>query len=157
MVLKSTFQFNKEEKKMRKGLVLLVTIFLFLFSSQAMACEVKLFFFNQEYEIVEVPFSIDMENLSKREIVKKVTEKLLQGPQDSLLTFIPEGTKLNYVVLLGGNVILDFSEELQSYGGGSFNVMKIRKQFDSLYQLPFIKEIIFTVEGKGEREGVLQP
>jgi len=62
------------------------------------------------------------------------------------------------VILLGETIILDFSKELQDYGGGSFNVLHIREQFEkTLYQFSFVKNIIFLVNGKGEESGVLQP
>lgn len=151
---------------MKERIFILVLIFMIVFVFQSSACEwisrlealkLNLFFFDENYEIEKVPFYFETNNFSKEKIVKVIIEKILEGPQDSLLSFIPEGTTLNHVVFLGETIILDFSEELQSYGGGSFNVMKIRKQFESLYQLPFIKDIVFTVEGKGEIDGVLQP
>lgn len=140
---------------------------MIVFVFQSSACEwisrlealkLNLFFFDKNYEVKKVPFYFETNNFSREEIVEVLIEKILEGPSDnSLLSFIPKGTKLNHIVFLGKTVVLDFSEELQDYGGGSFNVMKIRRQFETLYQLPFIKDVVFTVEGKREIDGVLQP
>jgi spore germination protein GerM len=145
-------------KKMLFFLILLT----FLLVSEGAICngiEANVYFFNQEDSLVGVSHLIEMKNFCNAEIIRKVVNLLLEGPrEDNLFSFIPEKTKLNRVILIGKTVILDFSKELQGYGGGSFNVMHIREQFEkTIFQFSFIKNIIFTVEGKGEYDGVLQP
>jgi len=151
---------------MKKALIFLVLLLVLLSStSEALAIsednivELKIYFYDQEDYLIEVPYLIKMDGFSKVGIVKKAIKKLLEGPErDDLFSFIPKGTKLNYVILLGETIILDFSKELQDYGGGSFNVLHIREQFEkTLYQFSFVKNIIFLVNGKGEESGVLQP
>ncbi len=154
---------------MKKGLIFLILLLiLFLFALEGLAynwvveadaVELKIYFFNQEDCLTKISYLIKVDGFSKTEVVRKAVEKLLRGPEsDNLFSFIPEGTKLNYVILLGETIILDFSKELQDYGGGSFNAIHIRQQFEeTLYQFPFIKNIIFLVNGEGEESGVLQP
>jgi len=151
---------------MKKALIFLVLLLVLLSStSEALAisedniAELKIYFYDQEDYLIEVSYLIKMDGFSKVGIVKKAIKKLLEGPErDDLFSFIPKGTKLNYVILLGETIILDFSKELQDYGGGSFNVLHIREQFEkTLYQFSFVKNIIFLVNGKGEESGVLQP
>ena len=99
-------------------------------------------------------------------VIQHAIEKLLEGPSDherkryDLRTAIPEGTKLNnlWIDIYRGICYVDFSKELQNYGGGSMNAICIRTQIEkTLKQFKVVKKVIITVEGKGEAEGVLQP
>lgn len=153
---------------MKKGLIFLILL-LILFSftleglaygwpAEADAVELKIYFFDQEDSLIEIPYLVELKNLSKAEIIRKTVNLLLEGPREPLFSFIPKGTKLNHIILIGKTIVLDFSKELQDYGGGSYNVLHIKEQLEkTIFQFSFIENIIFVVEGKGEKEGVLQP
>ena len=101
--------------------------------------------------------------------------KLLEGPTEeerkrlSLDTAIPRGTRLDSIWIEEGVIYVDFSKELQNYGGGSAMCLAIRAQIERTIiesskelhkidkEFQTVKEVIITVEGKGEREGILQP
>jgi|AntAceMinimDraft_15_1070371.scaffolds.fasta_scaffold233746_1 spore germination protein GerM len=149
-------------KKKLFFLVFLVFLFLFVLGGTvingATTLEVEIYFFDQEDSLVSVPCLIEIRDSYNAEIIRKTINILLKGAKEPLFSFIPKGTRLNHVVLIGKSVILDFSKELQNYGGGSFNVLHIREQFEkTLYQFSFIENVIFFVNGEGEKSGVLQP
>ncbi|MDZ7843343.1 MAG: GerMN domain-containing protein [Anaerolineales bacterium] len=106
----------------------------------------------------------------------KAVEELLWGPPPRNLagfqTSLPTpGEVLAYpgrqpdwgvrVKLLGftlqeGTATVNFSQEMNAYGGGSARVQSIREQITrTLMQFPSVDEVIIAVEGK--TEGVLQP
>lgn len=131
------------------------------------AIKVKIYFLRSDERclIIElVPIECIVENNVVEKLVKTVLEKLLKGPTEQekerldLWTSIPKGVKVNNVRIDKETVFIDFSEEFQSYGGGSLNVLCIRRQIEkTLKQFPSIKEVAITVEGKGEKDGILQP
>ncbi len=111
---------------------------------------------NFDYKLEKVENSIPY----TRAVARAAIEKLLGGPEtSSLSTAIPRGTKLNSIWIKEGVIHVDFSEELQNYTPGSANEVRaiwdqIRK---TLKQFRTVKEVVITVEGKTESEGVLQP
>ncbi len=163
-----------------KKIGILVLIFLLLISTQALAnskeclekanlMEVKIYFIRLNEKATEIEF-IPVICLTKKsedieKIIKSAIITLLYGLEDerkelNLETFIPKGTKLRKLEIDKdkGIVFIDFSEELQSYGGGSMNVICIRGQIEKiLMQFQTVKKIFITVEGKSEKDGVLQP
>jgi len=111
-----------------------------------------------------VPIECVIQNDVVGKAARTILEKLLEGPTEQererldLWTAIPEGTKVNSVRIENKTVFVDFSKELQNYGGGSLNAICIRGQIEkTLEQFPSIKEVVITVEGKSEKDGVLQP
>ncbi len=110
------------------------------------------------------------------EIERSAVEELLWGPPPRNLagfrTALPSPEEvLNYpgrqpdwgfrVELLGltienGTATVNFSREMQAYGGGSARVTAIRDQITrTLTQFDTVDEVVIAVEG--ETEGVLQP
>ncbi|MBU3942784.1 GerMN domain-containing protein [Patescibacteria group bacterium] len=113
-----------------------------------------------------IPVECVIENNVVEKAVRTVLEKLLNGPTEQekkrldLWTSIPEGVKVNTVRVDKDSktVFIDFSEEIQNYGGGSFAVICIRGQIEkTLKNFPEIDEVVITVEGRDEQDGVLQP
>ena len=163
-----------------KKIGVLVLIFLLLISTQALASseeclkkanlrEVKIYFVRLDEKAIEIEF-IPLICLTKKsndieKIIKSAIITLLYGLEDKrkelgLETFIPKGTRLIKIELDKdkGIVSVDFSKELQSYGGGTLNVRLIKGQIEmTLMQFKIVKQIIITVEGKDEKDGVLQP
>lgn len=100
------------------------------------------------------------------ELVRTTLEKLLEGPSKQekekldLWTVIPKEVNINTVKLDWNSktIHIDFSEQLQNYGGGSFNALYIREQIErTLREFPSIEEVVITVEEEGEKDGILQP
>lgn len=163
-----------------KKIGILALIFLLLISTQVLANskeylekanlrEVKIYFVRLDEKATEIEF-IPLGYLTKKgdieKIIKSAIITLLQGLTEdkkkelNLESFIPQGTRLRKLELDKDKGILsvDFSEELQSYGGGTMNVICIRGQIEkTLMQFQIVKEIFITVEGKDESAGVLQP
>ncbi len=159
-----------------KRIIFLGMIFLIIFGNLALAdnsyfgkvstAEIKLYFLRSDrncerIELVPVKCVVPLKG-----VVQSAIEKLLEGPTEQerkrldLYTAIPKGVKLNrlQIDLTTGTVYVDFSKELQNYGGGSLNAICIRTQIEeTLKQFTVVKKVVITVEGKGEAEGVLQP
>ena len=111
-----------------------------------------------------IPVECVIENNVVEKAVRTVLEKLLNGPTEQekerldLWTAIPENVKINTVRIDDKTVFVDFSKELQNYGGGSLNAICIRGQIEkTLKNFPEIDEVVITVEGRDEQDGVLQP
>ena len=111
-----------------------------------------------------MPIECIIQNDVVEKAVRTTLEKLLKGPTEEererldLWTAIPEGTKVNTVRIENKTIFVDFSRELQNYGGGSLNVLCIRGQIEkTLKQFPSIEEVVITVEGRDDQNGVLQP
>jgi len=90
--------------------------------------------------------------------------KLLEGPTEEerkrldIDTAIPRGTRLNSIRIENGIIHVNFSKELQDYGGGSATCLAIRAQIEkTLKQFHTVKEVIITVEGEEKPEEILQP
>lgn len=165
---------------MRRGIFLILFLFLIIFCVQGQvladlsyfeievdAIWVKLYFLRSDEGCKRtelIPVECVIENNVVEKAVRTVLEKLLNGPTEQekerldLWTAIPENVKINTVRIDDKTVFVDFSKELQSYGGGSMNVICIRGQIEkTLKQFPEIQEVVITVEGKDEKDGVLQP
>jgi hypothetical protein len=70
---------------------------------------------------------------------------------------IPEGTQLLSATLSNGVLKLEFSKELENYGGGSCNVESIRTQIEkTAMQFGNVNKVEITVPGKTPEE-TLQP
>lgn len=163
-----------------KKIGILVLIFLLLISTYALANseedlekaglrEVKVYFVESDEKVTETEF-VPLTYLTKKGDIEKIMKSaivtLLQGLTEdqrkefNLETFIPEGTRLINLDLdeNEGIVSANFSKELQNYGGGSTIARLIEGQIRmTLTQFKIVKQIIITVEGKGEKDGVLQP
>jgi len=164
---------------MKKALwILLIVLFSFLASSelslgnecdyekyftQIKTITIKLYFVrcrDTAQELVEVESVVPyIQSIGQAAILQ-----LLEGPTEqerkrlSLDTAIPRGTRLNSIWIQDGIAHVDFSKELRNYGGGSARCLAIRAQIEeTLKQFPTVKEVVITVEGKGESEGILQP
>ncbi len=87
---------------------------------------------NFDYKLEKVENSIPY----TRAVARAAIEKLLEGLTDteikriSLNTVIPRGTKLNNIWIKEGVIYVDFSKELQDYGGGSATCLAIRAQIE---------------------------
>ncbi|MFH1713296.1 MAG: GerMN domain-containing protein [Candidatus Jacksonbacteria bacterium] len=86
--------------------------------------------------------------------------EMLKGPtvEEAEITSnnIPKNTKLLSLKIENSTAYVDFSQELQNYGGGSCNVSAIRAQIEStLKQFPTVDKVIISVEG--QTENILQP
>ena len=72
-------------------------------------------------------------------------------------TFIPQGTQLLSATLSGTTLKLQFSKELENYGGGSCNVESIRTQIEkTAMQFGNVNKVEISVPGKTPEE-TLQP
>lgn len=72
-------------------------------------------------------------------------------------TSIPKGTRLESLSVSGGTAKVVLSPELESYGGGSCNVLSIRSQIETtLKQFSSIRNVEISVPGKAPEE-TLQP
>jgi spore germination protein GerM len=159
-----------DEKKlwMLVILALLIVLFFFIYAYTSEAKEnpyfnlekriVYLCFWklNDDFEIKKIPIKVYDGTLE--EVLESIIIKMLKGPSEGLYSFVPEGTRLKNLEIRDGILYLDFTEEFQDYGGGSYNVLHIREQIEkTIFQFPGIKNYCVTVEGKTEKDGVLQP
>lgn len=111
-----------------------------------------------------VPVERIVKNDAVEKLIRTVLKKLFEGPKKEererpgLWTAIPDGVKVNSVEVNDGVAHIDLSKELQKYGGGSLSALCIERQIrDTIEKFPSIKEVVITVEGKGEKDGILQP
>lgn len=167
---------------MRRRIFLILFLFLIIFCVQGRALAdlsysekvdtrlVKLYFLrSSEYciktELIPVECVVE-DNIIMEKVVRSVMEKLLKGPTEEererldLWTVIPKGVKINDIHIdeKTKTVYIDFSKEMNAHGGGSYPAIYIRLMVEmTLEKLPSIEEVVITVEGKDERDGVLQP
>lgn len=167
---------------MRRRIFLILFLFLIIFCVQGRVLAdlshsekvdvilAKLFYLrSSEYciktELIPVECVVE-NNIIIEKVVRSIMEKLLKGPTEEererldLWTVIPEGVKINniYVEEETKTVFIDFSKEMNAHGGGSYPAIYIRLMVEmTLEELPSIEEVVITVEGKDERDGVLQP
>ncbi len=149
------------------ALLIVLSLFLYVYTSEArenpyfnLEKRVSYLYFwelNDDFKLKEIP--VEIYDGILEEILESTIIKMLKGPgEKNLYSFIPEGTRLNSLEINNNIVYLDFTEELQNYGGGSYNVLHIREQLEkTLFQFSEIKNYCVTVEGKTEKDGVLQP
>lgn len=80
---------------------------------------------------------------------------LLTG--EGYMSSLPVGTQLLSAALSGGTLKLEFSKELENYGGGSCNVESIRTQIEkTVMQFGNVSKVEISVPGKTAAE-TLQP
>jgi spore germination protein GerM len=173
-------------KKLRRLIIKLILSFIFFtlliilcsprscalasssYFGKADALKAKIYFLRSDERCLSielVPVECVIENdVVVEKVVRAVLQKLLKGPTEEererldLWTAIPENVKVNSVRIENKTVFVDFSKELQNYGGGSLNAICIRGQIEkTLREFPSIEEIVITVEGKSEENGILQP
>lgn len=101
----------------------------------------------------EIPFTEAIGAAAVNEMLKGLSMK--EGEIAS--NAIPTGTKLLSLEIRDGIAYVNFSKELQNYGGGSCNVNAIRAQIEStLKQFPTVDSVVISVESLSQEE-VLQP
>ncbi|PKM94062.1 MAG: hypothetical protein CVU84_11380 [Firmicutes bacterium HGW-Firmicutes-1] len=62
--------------------------------------------------------------------------------------FIPEGSKLNKVIVLDGELLLDFSEELLNYGGNMWEEQLVALILDTAFSFEKIQYVTVTINGE---------
>jgi len=129
-------------------------------------------------------FPVEREIAKTQAVARAALEELLKGPTDKekeegFLTSVPtreqiiqyrqlvlqnggqapyEGDeiKINSLKIENGIALVDFSSELEAYGGGSCRVAAIRAQItQTLKQFPTVQEVIISMDGR--TEDILQP
>lgn len=85
--------------------------------------------------------------------------ELLKGSQKKMRTEIPDGTTLSQIVIEDGVAKVNFNSENESrWSGGSCHVGLIRSQItQTLMQIEGVTDVVITVNGKGDADGILQP
>ena len=96
-------------------------------------------------------------------VVRRTLEKLFRGPTEQererldLWTALPKNIEINTIRIEDKTIFLDLSKEFNLYGGGATNVLCMIEQFKKTLEQFSIEEVVITVEGKSEKNGVLQP
>lgn len=96
-------------------------------------------------------------------VVRRTLEKLFRGPTEQererldLWTALPKNIKINSIRIEDKTIFLDLSKEFNLYGGGATNVICMIEQFKKTLEQFSIEEVVITVEGKDQENGVLQP
>lgn len=168
---------------MRRRIFLILFLFLIMFCVQGRALAdlshseevdvilVKLYFLRSNEnctrtELIPVECVVE-NNIIIEKVIRSIIEKLLKGPTEEererldLWSVIPEGVKINNILVdkEAKTIYIDFSKEMNNYGGGSYPAIYIRLilEMTLFEEFPSIEEVVITVEGKDERDGVLQP
>lgn len=87
--------------------------------------------------------------------------ELLKGPakyekDNSYFTLIPEGAKVQRIIIEKGMAQIDFNDKLNEGTIDSCKTQAIRSQItETIMQFPEIKDVVISVNGK--REDILQP
>ncbi len=87
---------------------------------------------------------------------KAALEELLKGPNkeeraEGFFSHIPSGAKVKAVSIEGGIAFVNFSKELEQYGGGAEKVRSMIAQIVyTLTDLPQVKKARILVEGESE-------
>ncbi len=106
-------------------------------------------------------FSVEREVPKTQEVGYISLIELLAGPtktekSKSYTTSIPDGVKINSLIIKNGTAYADFNEALDYQIGGSCRVSAIRSQITAtLKQFPTIKNVVISINGR--TEDILQP
>ncbi len=90
-------------------------------------------------------------NISQADLIKKVLEELIKGPQrPGLYRTIPAEVKVKSVSLKDSIANVDFSEEMHSkhWHGAAGEAMTINSIVNTLTEFNFVKQVKMTVEGQ---------
>lgn len=74
--------------------------------------------------------------------------KILMSRNEQDLYLIPEGSRLNKVIVLNDEVLLDFSEELLEYGGTLWEEELIKQLLDTAFSFEEIQYVTITIDGE---------
>lgn len=114
---------------------------------------IKLYFSNQNADAVrgETRIIKTSKTVSKEEVVLKVLEELIKGPENSdLARTIPPEVKVLTVQINNGIAIINFSEEMHTkhWGGAAGESMTINSLVNTLTEFDYIQQVKITVEGQ---------
>jgi len=91
--------------------------------------------------------------ISLEELLRGVTA---QEKNDDYFTSIPNGAKINSLVIENKTAFVDFSDDLEKGVGGSCRVLTIRGQIEAtLKQFPTVDSVIISINGR--IDDILQP
>ena len=93
------------------------------------------------------------------QIAELAVTELLKGSQKKMRTEIPDDTTLGTVVIENGVAKVNFNTANEArWSGGSCHVALIRSQIvQTLMQLDGLTDVVITVNGKTEADGILAP
>lgn len=116
---------------------------------------IELFFLNKETNILEKEIrSIDAKELLENP-AKRIMELLIEGPNSDMhLRTIPEGTKINSIIIEKGIAIVDLSEEFikdENLGKEKEEII-IESIKNSMAQLVEINSIKILIDGQYDKE-----
>lgn len=106
-------------------------------------------------------FAVDRLIPKTATVARAAVEELLKGPTESeqqagYVTSLPEGVKVQRLVIVDGVAEADFNDQLQFQVGGSCRIQSIRAQIrETLMQFPTVKDVLISIDG--ETEDILQP
>lgn len=111
----------------------------------------NVYFTNKEGKLVKEIHSITGSNSSKEE--KLILEELIQGPKSNdLMPTLPKNTKINTVDTLNGvcqvDLSFDFKTKTQFFKEDRTRYLMIYSIVNSLTELPKIKKVIISIDGK---------
>ncbi len=114
---------------------------------------VKLYFSNQNADAVrgETRIIKTSKTVSEEEVLLKVLEELIKGPEDSKLArTIPTEVKVLNVKIDNGIAIVNFSEDMHTkhWGGAAGESMTINSIVNTLTEFDYIQQVKMTVEGR---------
>lgn len=86
----------------------------------------------------------------KNDMPKTIIDELLKGPNnEELVSAIPNGTKLNSILLENGKIIIDFSNEFAENSEDELkNLHKIYSVVNSLTEITEVNEVEIKVNGE---------
>lgn len=109
----------------------------------------SVYFANKEGKLVKEVHSITGSHSSKEE--KLILEELIQGPKSNdLLATLPTNTKINTIDTLNGvcQVDLSFDSKTRFFKNDQMRYLTIYSIVNSLTELPKVKKVIISIDGK---------
>lgn len=112
--------------------------------------EVDLYYYEEHDNKVELTkYKANISKSSYEKMIKDTLELLIANNSNKH-TFIPNDVNVNMVILMEGELFIDFSKEILNYGGNTWEEGLVNQILAVLFQFEDISCITFLIDGKKE-------
>lgn len=112
--------------------------------------QVDLYYYEENNNIVELTkYKVNVTKSSNEKMIEDTLELLIAN-NNNKLTFIPNNVNINMVILIEGELYIDFSKEILNYGGNTWEESLVNQILAVLFQFEDIYSITFLIDGKKE-------
>lgn len=123
---------------------------------------VKVYFWNQNAMSCVETAAFIREIPGTEKVATAALEELFKGPNETekakgYLTMLPNGSRLNSLVIKEGIAYADFNVITQSGGGSTSMCVRVEQIKQTLLQFPTIDSVKFSINGEDDQGIIFQP